>query len=259
MDDEAIYLLTSNVAYRIVPGQEPRQMPLDLGIGPALTTSNILFWSNGAIYQVPKSGGKRNKVGSVAHQPQYFVTSGTHFAWIDRSEEGVFTLQVLENNKPRVFYTATGSVEAMTMHHDWVFFVERAANATYRFGGVSIAGGHPVFTTPRAGRTPAMLTIEQDIYYYDGNTQTIRTLSLDFQREETIIREFICSPIAVADNVYCGRVEGLFELGKHAPTPRLLADVGRFSITTLTANASRVVWLSDLGPNKLALQMLSRN
>jgi hypothetical protein len=184
------------------------------------------------------------------------VTSGNHFAWLDQPETGSFSIFTLENGKSKEVYHSPGTIDAMTMLHDYVFFVERTTNGTYRFGGVSSHGGRPAFTAPRTGRTPAMLTVNKDIFFYDGNTRTIRSLSPDFQREETLVSDFICSPLSVTSRIFCGRVEGLFEVNVTTHTTKKLADAGRFTVTNLASNSKQVAWLSDIGQEKLALLSL---
>jgi hypothetical protein len=256
MDEEAIFLMTRQAVFRITPGQTPSVIPLELGTGAALTTSNIVFWSKGNVQQVSKHGGVPSKVCRAPHEPQYFVTSGSQFAWLDQPEQGTFTIQTSVGRRPKLVYQSMGSIDAMTMLHDYVFFVERSPDGTFRFGGVSILGGRPAFTPARTGRTPAMLTARQELYFYDGNTRSVRSLSPDFQQEKALVSDFICSPIAIDRQIYCGRVEGLFEIDTASHTPRQLAQAGRFSITAIAANSKWLAWLSDIGPNQLALLSL---
>jgi hypothetical protein len=255
-DDDALYLLTSNAAHRVVPGQEPQSQPLDLSFGATLSELAIIFWSSGAVWSAPKRGGELQRLGMVPHQPQYFVASGARLAWIDRTEQGLFTLQTLERNKPRVFYSSPGKIDALSMSHDWVFFVERANDDTWRFGGLSTRGGNPAYTPSKRGRTPAMLAVSNDIYYYEPDAQELRSLSPDFQHEETIAKNVVCSPVAVAEKIYCAQVQGLFEVTKDTHRMTLLTRGSRRLITSIVANSKFVAWLSDVGPNKLALMTL---
>src|SRR5262245_27394857 len=67
LDDEAVYLLTPNAAYRLVPGQNPQGIELELGIGPVLTPSAFIFWSRGAIWRAPKTGGETRALAKLTH------------------------------------------------------------------------------------------------------------------------------------------------------------------------------------------------
>ena len=68
-DEESVYLLTSQGAYRFVTGQEPRHFALDLGEGPVMTRSSFIYWSSGSNWRTPKSGGEPLKLASVPQRP----------------------------------------------------------------------------------------------------------------------------------------------------------------------------------------------
>lgn len=257
VDEEAIHVLTSDAAYRLVPGKPPVKTALDLGYGATLTRYFILFWSKGAIWKAPKLGGKPMRMATLAHRPQYFASSGDSFAWLEASEGSHFSIQTLAGTAPRLLYASAGKVDAMTLLDDWVFFVERVADSSWRFGKVRVAGGAAEFTATKPGRSPSMLSAWRDIYYYDGNTLEVRVISPDFQREQTLAKDFICSPLAVWEKVYCGQVQGLFEILGEPQAPRPLHQSSGKSITSIAANRSRVVWLSDAGPDQLTVNLLA--
>src|SRR5450755_4497803 len=84
LDDDAVYLLTSHAAYRLVGGEPAHGIRLELGIGATLTQSAFVFWSEGGIWSAPKQGGVTRRLAKFSHQPQYFVASGDAFAWVDQ-------------------------------------------------------------------------------------------------------------------------------------------------------------------------------
>jgi hypothetical protein len=256
IDDQAIYLLSSTMVYRIVPGHAVESRPLDLSFGATLSWSSIVYWSKGGIYGAPKRGGKPRRRGTVNHQPQYFVASGDYLAWVDRTEQGVFTLQTLDGREPRIVYTAAGKIDAMTMLHDWIFFVERASDDSWRFGGISINGGRPSYTPDRRGRTPAMLVASTDIYYFDPDAEELRMLSPDFQRHETIATRLVCSPFAMSLDFFCAHVEGLFAVSRRSRQRRDLARSPHQPIASVAANSRYVAWVSDIGADRLAVNLL---
>jgi len=256
LDEEAAYLFVSDGVHRLVPGRAPQRMPLDLGLGPALTRTSIVFWSNGAILAAPKRGGPARRLGEVPHQPQYLVTSGDRFAWLDRAEDGRFTIQTLDERRARVVYAPAGSVATLAMLHDWVFFVEQVAPSSWRLGGVPLGGGEATFTAAKTGRTPAALATASDLYFYDGPTLTVRRLSPGFQEETILARDFICSPIDVSDRILCAQVGGLFELHGEGSTPVALVERMRGSVTSIAADSTQVVWVTDAGRERLAVERL---
>jgi hypothetical protein len=258
LDGEATYLLTDRGAYRLLPNQKPQELRGELGFGAVLTHSAFVYWAKGAVWRAPKDTGKPQRLAAVGHQPQFFVSSEERFAWVDRSEEGRFSIQTIRDRKVQVIYAPYGTIDAATMIHDWVFFVERAEDATWRLGGISLAGGVPAFTPVRKGRTPAMLTTADDLYYYDINTSEIHAISPDFQHERTIAKDVVCSPMAVSKKmIYCGRVEGLTEVDPTTHAVQLLEERSKGPITAIAVDGSRVVWVSDTGQANLTVSMLS--
>lgn len=257
VDPDAIYLMTKDAAYRLIVGREPVKLPLALGEGPAATRSAFVFWSDGAIFQASKKDGKARRVAPLAHQPQRFVASGEHFAWLDHADDGRFTVQTLEGKKPRVLYTSRVEVDTIAMLDELIVLVERAADSTWRFAAVSRNGGAPTYSKEHSGRTPAMLAVEKELYYYDGNAFEIRRLARDLASETTLVKGQICSPIAVAERIYCASVEGPFEISEQTPTPRRLAPEGGRTLTALAAGPGRVAWIREEGAEALAVETVS--
>jgi hypothetical protein len=255
-DEGGFTLLTEKAVYRLVPGRAPVETPLALGFGATVRPSAVVFWTDGAIREGALSSGKTRRLASLASRPQSFLTSGQELAWIERAENGDVALRALVSGKAHTTYTASGSIEAATMLSDWVFFVERAKDATWRIGGVKTAGGAPVFTDARRGRTPSMLVARRDLHYYDGNTREVRRLSPDFEREDVLARDFVCSPIAVWDHVYCAQVEGISEIREGQAPVRLVEGTAGGPVAALAANARHVAWVADAGADKLEVKAI---
>jgi hypothetical protein len=256
MDDAAVYLMTSNAAYRLVDGEAPQGLRLDLGIGPVLTRSAFVFWSNGVIWSAPKEGGPARELAKLSHQPQYFVSSGEAFAWVDQSDDGLYTIQTLDGRKPRVLLSSMGELRALDMIGDVVYFVQRPANDSWRIGFVQRDGRPAEYAATKKGRAPALLTGSDAIYYYDLDTKRILRLSLDLRQEDVQLTELVCSPIQVSTRIYCGCVEGLFDVSKDTHQPRVLVYNRPGSITSVTSNSKAVAWTVDVGSDQLAVDFL---
>ncbi|HEX3774435.1 MAG TPA: hypothetical protein VHV51_08220 [Polyangiaceae bacterium] len=255
--EDAIYLLTEVAAYRVVPGAEPEVFQLDLGHGAALTQHEFVFWSAGAVYLAPKLGGARERVVTLAHEPQYFVANEDHFAWLDHGEDGGFAIQTVDGGKVCTLLAPQGQVVALTLMQDWAFFVEVGGGGAWRIGGVRQTN-QPVYGSPHTGRPPSMLASAHDkLYYYDGPRSQISELSPDLQHERAWVKDVICSPIAVSNAAYCGSVEGVFTISEQAPARKMLEPNGRSMVAAIVANDSRVAWLRDAGPDQLALETLA--
>ena len=96
----------------------------------------------------------------------------------------------------------------------------------------------------------------EHLFYYDGNPQEVRRLSQDLKREDVVTRKLICSPIAASDRIYCGHVEGLFQISLPERTPRPLTPNQRNLITSLAASSAGVAWVSEVGAEELAVRRL---
>ena len=101
-----------------------------------------------------------------------------------------------------------------------------------------------------------MLAGADALYYYDLDQSEVLRLSLDFARSEARSKNVTCSPLAVANAIYCGSVEGLFEISQETRRPRALALARSGSITHIAANPEWIAWTIDVGPDKLAVDLL---
>ena len=256
LDEEAVYLLTSHAAYQLVPGQPAHGIHLELGVGATLTPSAFVFWSQGGIWSAPKQGGLTRRLAEFAHQPQYFVSSGEAFAWVDQNEEGLYTIQTLAGKQPRVLVSSTGEIRALNMIGDAVYFVQRPSDDSWRIGVVRIAGGQPEYATERKGRAPALLAGADALYYYDLDQTKVLKRSLDLGREEEQLDHLVCSPIYVSSRIFCACVEGLFAVSKQTRTPTVLVHDRPGAITNISVNSKMVAWIADVGQDQLAVDTL---
>jgi hypothetical protein len=256
LDGEFSYLLTRTAAYRLAKGKPTRKIELDLGIGPVLADSGIVYWSKGAIWNAAKDGPSVWRLAEVPRQPEYFVASRAGVAWLDRAEDGLYRIQSLAGQKPRLLVADLGEISAVHMVHDWVFFVLRAKDNTWRIGRVHVARGEPAYTASRTGPTPASLAGMESVVYYDMERSELRQLTPDLKSEHVWLKDFVCSPLAEATHIYCGRVEGLFAVLADSRKTKFLWQGPRETITLIRANASQVVWTVDMGPDQLAVDML---
>lgn len=256
LDGDTVYVLTRTAAHRLRPGKPPQTIELDLGNGPVLADSGIVFWSKGAIWNAAKDGSTVWRLAPLPDQPDYFVASGDGLAWFDRPKDGPYRISSLNRKKPRVLVTSDGEISAVHMVRDWVFFVQKAKDSSWRIGRIHVAGGEPAYTEPKSGPTPSMLTGTESILYYHMASSEIRELTPDLKSEHVWQRDFVCSPIHEAKNVFCARVEGFFEVLASSHKAKPLIFGRRDTITFIRANAKQVVWLVDAGADKLAVDML---
>jgi len=264
-DDEAIELLTGNAAYRFVPGGEPVSRALDLGFAATVTRQNYVYWSEGAIWSATRRAPKANtpkKLAALAEQPQHFVAdlASDDFAWLVHAADDRYAIDKLENKRVKRLYGSPGSIDALTLIGDTLYFVERPSAEGWRIGRVKLAGGDATFTASKSGRWPSALSrYKEDVLYYDGARRNVALLSFDLQRERTLQTDFICSPFVAAANVYCGAMQGIFELTDNEK-PRQLVAVSRSVIANLAINGERLAFITDIGApgqDQLALNVVS--
>jgi hypothetical protein len=256
LDGELAYLFTRDAAYRLAAGKPAQKIELDLGIGPVLTDSGIVFWSKGAIWNAGKDGSHPRRLAMVPDQPEYFVTSKDGLAWLDRGKDGLYKIQSLHGQKPRVLVADQGEISALHMIREWVYFVLRAKDQSWRIGRVHVASSKLEYTEAKTGATPALLTGTESPVYYDMGSSEIRQLNPDLKGEQVWLRDFVCSPIHQAKNIYCNRVEGFYEVLADTRKTKLVWYGGRETITSIRANSKQVVWTVDTGPDQLAVNML---
>lgn len=255
-DEEAVYVLTSQAAYRFRDGQAMERWEIQLGDTPALGGSGIVYWLDGKLLRAPKQGGPGEILASVPRAPRRLAASGEHVVW-EEADETMSSLRALDGAEPRTVYRGAGSVEALTLMDDQAYFVVRDRER-WRLGTASLGGGAPRFAEPRTSRTPALLAPAGDVYFYDGPTSSVRRFASDLSREDVIARDVICSPLAVADRVYCAQISLLFEIPREGGATRLLAPKRAGTLTALVATRTRVAWLLDAGENRAELEVLSR-
>ena len=256
--DDVAYLLTSTAAYRLAPDLPPAEMPMDLGFGATGTRSSFVYWSRGAVFEASKAGGAPRRLVTLAERPQLLVASEAGIGWLRHAGDGSFSLNALLGKKPTTVYTSHGSIDAVTMLGEQIFFVERPAGTDWRIGRIRpTVGGTPEFTVLRSGRAPAMLAGRHDLVFYDGNRFEVRRLSLDLRHERTPVSGFICSPVAVSEHIYCAQPDGIFELRPDERPRRLVSGNAQRLVTDLAATPKRLLWVVDAGPDKLEVRAVA--
>jgi hypothetical protein len=256
LDREYVYLFTRNAAYRLAAGRPAHRIDLELGIGPVLAESGIVFWSKGAVWNATKDGSSVWRLATVPKQPEYFVAASGGFAWLDRADDGRYQIQSLDGRTPRALVADQDQFSALHMVHEWVFFVRRGQGNSWRIGRVHVARGEPEYADAKSGPTPATLAGTESVIYYDMERSEIRELTTDLKSESVWLKDFVCSPIYEAGNVFCSRVEGLFEILAASRKPKTLLLGRGETITFLRANSQQVAWLMDTGPDQLAVETL---
>ena len=256
VEGSTVLVLTPTAVIRVTEGAPPQKMTVPLGVGPALMGDSIVYWHDGAARAVSKHGSEPRVLGRIKQPPQRFVASDDRLAWIQRDDDGTFSVQAFDGKTARVIHQAQDHVATATMVGDRVFFVASHADGSWRIGSVSTSSKATVFSPAHRGRTPSMLVPARDgIYFYDGPTRSVRRSSLE--RETVYAENVICSPLAVSDRVVCGHVEGVFEIPGIGKPPRVLSPEKGGPIAAIAADDKRAVWVADTGENQLAVRAVA--
>lgn len=254
-DDESLYVLTSHAAYRLRDGEPALHWAVELGDTPALSAQGIVYWFDGAVRRVPKQGGPSEVLATVPRPPKHLCAARDSVAWVEPNDEGT-DLRSLQGSEPRSLYHGPGELEALAIMDDRAYFVERTLDR-WRLGMVALGGGPVRFTEEHATRTPALLAAAGDVFYYDGPSSTVRRVSSGLEREEVVGQNVICSPLAVADRVYCSQVNLLFALPREGGPAQPLAPKRAGTIAGLVATKKRLAWLLDVGEDRLEVEILA--
>ncbi len=250
VDADAIELLTPSAAYRLAAGEEPRRIVLDLGFAATVTSHAYLYWSKGAVWRAERrsQGSKAPElVFRLAEQPQRLVanSAGTQIAWLEHLPGDTYAIAKRTGGGVKRLYTSSGSIDALTLRDDTLFFVERPSAAGWRMGRVPLATGKVTFSGEKAGRWPAMLAAASELVFYEGTRREVVALALDLEHERVLAEDFVCSPLAAASQVYCANLDGIFQLASGGPRPLVVGT--RRPVTSLAADERRVVFVSDAG------------
>lgn len=254
-DDENLYVLTSHAAYRLRDGEPALHWALELGDTPALSAQGIVYWLDGALRRVPKQGGPSEILVNVSRPPRHLRSTRESVAWVEPNDEGTALLS-LHGSEPRSLYRSPGELEALAVMDDRAYFAERTRER-WRLGTVALSGGPVRFTEEHSTRTPALLATAGDVFYYDGPSSTVRRVSSGLEREEVVGQDVICSPLAVADRVYCSQVSLLFALPREGGPAQPLAPKRAGTIAGLVATKKRLAWLLDVGEDRLEVEILA--
>jgi hypothetical protein len=100
-----------------------------------------------------------------------------------------------------------------------------------------------------------MLALGADgVYFYDGAERGVRKLTFDLDREDAVMANVICSPLAASDRVICAHVGGIFDIPPGASAPRFLASERAGPITVVAATNDRVFWVAEDGDARLLVR-----
>jgi hypothetical protein len=254
--DESGVIVTTPAGFTTIrPGVTPEERAFDLGSIAVSQGSSIVFWRAGQLREVALSGAGERELAAVPSAPQYLLADQGRLAWIHTDRKTGSTLHTLSSEGVREVYESGGGVSACVMHGASVYWVLQARDGSWTIERVSLEGQPRVSTAAHQGRPPAMLALGRDgVYFYAGPKRGVRKLGFDLAREDAVLSEVICSPIAVSSRVVCAQVGGLFEIAPSGTAPRFLASEPSGPIAATAATDDRAFWVAENGDGGLVVR-----
>ncbi len=256
-DEAGAVLLTPMGFTALRQGAPPEPHAASLGSAAVRRGSAIAFWREGKLFEVPLWGGEERELVALPRAPQYLLASEAHLAWVHTDPKQGSRVQTLKGGEVRVVGETPARASAAILRREAVYWVLQSPGGTWRLGRIDLAGSSPTVTPPHRSRPPAMLAAGPDgIYFYDGPKRGVRKASFDLEREETVLANAICSPLAVSSRLLCAQVGNLFEASLSGGAPRLLSLERAGPITEVAATHDRAYWVAESGEDRLLVRSI---
>lgn len=256
-DDSAVVLVMQTGFSTFRDGQATEQHSVALGTVAARQGGSLVFWRAGALRQISLDGAHERRLVALAQSPQFLLASESRVAWIHWDAGTEASLQTLSGGKVQVVQETTDRVCASVLRDAVVYWILQGQDRSWRIESIDLEGQQRRQSEAHQGRPPALLALGLDgVYFYDGPERGVRRSSFDLDREFSVLRNVICSPLVVSSRVVCAQVGGLFDLPPSGTAPRFLASEHDGPITTLAITNDRLFWVAESGTDQLALRSL---
>lgn len=237
------------------PGTPPVELPGgELAVGAG---GSLLRYSSGALRRLKYGESVWSTLLRLPQAPRMVAGSGDNVAWLQQDQPGeAGVLWSLVGAEPRRVAMQPAHIVTMSLRDDRLFFAEELPGSRWRLGVAPTTAEAPRYSTPFEGRSPAMLVVTSDLFYYDGPRLSVERVSTDLRRTERIAQDVICSPLAVAQSVFCAQPGGLLEVPLSGGQARPLASP-QGTVTALLATASELFWLREAAGGGLIVEAMS--
>jgi hypothetical protein len=257
-DEQGAVLVTQTGFTLFRNGEAPEQHAIPLGTIAARQGASVIFWRSGMLRQLSLDGEHEQDLTALTRSPRYLLASESRLAWIDGDQQTGASLQTLSGGKVRVVHAAEGRVCAAVLRDAVVYWILQAQDGSWTIGSVDLDSQRRAQTAPHRSRPPAMLALGPDgVYFYDGPERGVRRLRFDLDREDAVLSDVVCSPLAVSEHAFCAQVGGLFDIPSSGNAPRFLATERDGPITALAATDDRVFWIAERGADQLVVRSLA--
>lgn len=259
VDGAVVTVVTEDAIHRIVPDAPAQTRQMKVGSNPTFTRASVIFWRKGQLVAVPKGAGEERILGLIEHSPRQVVAAEDRYAWLAHDARLGSSISTFKKGKEAILYRTKQTLSAAVMLHDWVFFVESVSPGHFKIGGVPLSGRKPAFTPIKQGRTPSMLGVGEQLYYFDLMQRALIRITPDLVHESVVARDLVCSPFAVADQIYCSRVEGLFALPLDGGTPTVLTHQPYGLVARVAASPEMLAWINETGDEHLTVRAIRQH
>lgn len=233
----------------------------------AMDNTRLLGFAEGALHEVPLSDPKAPRLlGRLTRPPQLLAQHLGQSVWSSSGDLGTSELFSLVHGQVRRIYAAKGTITSLATSADRAYFVEQSPatmpERSWTLMSIPLDGGAAVTGPRHQGRTPAMLHLNEQIFYYHGPERRVFRTSRDFVVEQTAARDVICSPLTAvvhpdsSGQLYCAQLSGiaLVDLVSQARQTLPLHPSG--PITTMAVGEPGLVYVVDSAREQLELFLL---
>jgi len=256
LSGETVLVLVPGAVHHLGPDGASNQWSFPVDAVAALQGLTPVFWSEGAFWRA-RLGQPAKRLGDVPARPVSVAASEEYWVWLERTAQGRFSLHRLVAGSPKRIYSTSYELGPVAIQQDVILFAEARHASSWRLGSIRAAGGDAQFSDRKGSRLPALLAVREDrVYYYGGLRWGIRSSNLDTDDEQLVARGVVCSPMAVTERLYCAHMQGLSELSSSGQVVRTLTQNRGRLITSLAADSERVVWIRDVGDNRLEVETM---
>jgi len=264
----AIHLYSALGLHTLTQTSPPAFSALPAFSVAALDNTALIGFADGALQEVPLHDPEARRVlGKLSHPPQLLTQHQGQPVWSSPGEAGKSELFSLVHGQIRRIYRAQGTITSLASLADRAYFVEQSVASapdlrSWTLLSIPLDGGTPAIGPRHQGRTPSMLHLNEQIFYYHGPDRSVYRTSRDFVVEQTAARDIICSPLTAvvrpdsSGQLYCAQMNGITAIDLISLARLTLPVHPSGPITTLAAGEPGLVYVVDSGREQLELFLL---
>lgn len=267
-----ISLLTSEAVYTLRRDQPPQRVALSVEGSVAMNDQRVVYYSKGSLRELKLGETQASELAKTGLVPYLLFASDEQVSWVAVGADQKHRLYSLRADYKTPIYESDGAIAGLVIRGEQIFFIE-ALNARssalsptgesarqeqkWTMKSIHIDGGAITEGPTWLGRTPAMLVAHDQLFFYQGQENKVYRVSADFAATSIAAHDLICSPLALADDLYCAHVAGVTQVSLDSGASTQLPIQPTGPITAIHYGAPGLLWVTDVGANKLELSLLA--